>query len=102
LATTAYEPGGNEEETTTAWPLLNWTEPIVVVTPPPCEVAVKTTVPVGVPDPGATAPTVAVRVMACPKTDRFADEARITEAFALFTVSSCDDDWTLVKSLSPL
>ena len=36
-------------------------------------VALKVTLPVGVPDPGALALTVAVNVTACPKTDGLTD-----------------------------
>ena len=44
------------------------------------------TVPVGVPDPGDTAATVAVKVTFCPKTDGLADEVTPVVVFALFTV----------------
>ena len=44
------------------------------------------TVPLGVPAPGATAATVAVKVTLCPKTDGLEDEATVVVVFALFTV----------------
>ena len=44
------------------------------------------TVPVGVPEPGATALTVAVKVIACPKHEGFPDEVIAVVVLALFTV----------------
>ena len=43
------------------------------------------TVPVGVPEPGAVALTVAVKVTDCPKTDGLTDEVTVVEVLALFT-----------------
>ena len=43
------------------------------------------TVPVGVPDPGATDETVAVKVTDCPVTDGFTDDATAVEVDAAFT-----------------
>jgi hypothetical protein len=51
-----------------AWPELNVPVPSVV------KPSLKTTVPDGVPDPGALAVTVAVKVTDCPDTDGLADE----------------------------
>ena len=45
----------------------------------------KATVPVGVPDPGATAETVAVKITACPNIDGFTDEVTAVVVFALTT-----------------
>ena len=45
----------------------------------------KVTVPVGVPAPGATAETVAVKVTDCPKTDGLADDVTVVAVSALFT-----------------
>jgi hypothetical protein len=44
------------------------------------------TVPEGLPAPGATTATVAVKVTLCPKTDGLADEARLVVVLALLTV----------------
>ncbi len=46
----------------------------------------KFTVPVGLPAPGATTVTVAVKVTLCPKTDGFTDEATVVVVLALLTV----------------
>jgi len=43
------------------------------------------TVPVGVPEPGAVAVTVAVSVTDCPKTDGLTDEMTAVEVLALLT-----------------
>jgi hypothetical protein len=47
---------------------------------------VKTTLPVGVPTPGATALTVAVKVTACPKTEGLAEDVTAVLVLALLTV----------------
>jgi hypothetical protein len=52
-------------------------------TPPSSNV----TVPVGVPAPGDTAPTVAVKVTACPWVDGFREEMTEVVVSALLTVS---------------
>ena len=44
------------------------------------------TVPLGVPAPGATAVTVAVKVTACPTNEGFVEELTAVELLALFTV----------------
>jgi hypothetical protein len=44
------------------------------------------TVPVGLPAPGATTATVAVKVTDWPKTDGFVPEATVVVVFALLTV----------------
>jgi hypothetical protein len=48
----------------------------------------KVTVPVGVPDPGAFAVTVAVNVTGCPYTDGFTELTSVLVVLSLFTV--CD------------
>jgi hypothetical protein len=45
----------------------------------------KFTVPVGVPAPGLTTATVAVKVTDCPNTDGLTDDARLVVVLALFT-----------------
>src|SRR5215472_7917688 len=62
-----------------AWPLLSVPVPMGV---PPSR---KVTVPTGVPDPGATADTVAVKVTDWPKTDGFTDEVTVVVVLALLT-----------------
>jgi len=47
--------------------------------------SVNWTVPAGVPEPGATAPTVAVNATDWPNTDEFAEEATVVVVEALFT-----------------
>jgi len=56
--------------------------------PVPMEVPLsrKVTVPVGVPDPGAEAETVAVKVTDWPKTEGLAEEVTVVVVFDLFTV----------------
>ena len=63
-----------------AWPPLSAPVPSVVVP------SLKVTVPVGVPAPGATAVTVAVKVTAWPNTEGLAKEASAVVVSALFTV----------------
>ena len=48
--------------------------------------SVKVTRPVGVPAPGATGTTVAVRVTACPSTEGFGEVSSVVVVFALATV----------------
>src|ERR1700737_5031634 len=43
-------------------------------------------VPAGVPDPGATTPTVAVNFTSCPDTEGFTDETTVVLVAALLTV----------------
>src|SRR5712692_1068280 len=69
-------------------------EAVVKVAEPPASVPVpmltpkslKVTVPLGVPAPGATAVTVAVKVTDWPNTDGFTDDATAVEELALLTV----------------
>ena len=60
------------------------------------------TVPVGMPDPGAVAVTVAVNVTACPKTEGLLFELTEMEEFARFTVCVGRDAVLPVKFVSPL
>jgi hypothetical protein len=62
----------------------------------------KLTVPVGVPAPGVTTAIVAVRVLACPKTDGSGLEVKVAVAEAWFTVWVSTRDVELVKLVSPL
>jgi hypothetical protein len=62
----------------------------------------KVTVPVGIPEPGATALTVAVNVTPSPKTDGFSDDVTVVELLALLTVWLKADDVLPLKVESPL
>ena len=59
-------------------------------------------VPLAVPDPGATAETVAVKVTACPKTEGLVSEAKVVELEAWLTVCVGRDPVLPVKFVSPL
>ena len=59
------------------------------------------TVPVGVPAPGATALTVAVKVTAWPDADGFTDEVTVVELLALLTVCEMAADVLVLKLASP-
>jgi hypothetical protein len=61
----------------------------------------KVTVPVGVPEPGETALTVAVKVTDCPKTDAFTDEVTPVVLESLVTDCVSAADVLFVKLLSP-
>jgi hypothetical protein len=61
----------------------------------------KVTVPVGVPAPGETALTVAVKVTAWPVADGFTDEVTVVELFALLTVWVIAAEVLLLKLPSP-
>jgi hypothetical protein len=61
----------------------------------------KVTVPVGVPDPGATAMTVAVNVTDWPKAEGFNDELKVVEVDAVLTTCLRVADVLLEKLLSP-
>ena len=60
------------------------------------------TVPVGVPVPGATAATVAVKVTDCPNTDGLCDETTVVELAALFTVWASAGEVLVRKAALPL
>ena len=64
--------------------------------------SLKMTVPVGVPLPGETALTVAVKVTDCPNTDGLADEATVVLLLAWLTVCVRTDEVFVLKLLSPL
>jgi hypothetical protein len=53
----------------------------------------KVTVPVGVPAPGATGATIAVKVTFCPFAEGFCDEVTLVVVLALFTI------WVVVALL---
>ena len=72
-------PTASAEVVNVAMPPLS--VPVPIGLPPSRNV----TVPTGVPDPGATAETVAVNVTDWPKTDGFADEVTVVAVFALLT-----------------
>ena len=61
----------------------------------------KVTVPVGVPEPGATAATVAVKVTLWPFTDGFTEEETVDRVEALFTTWDKALEVMLVKFESP-
>jgi hypothetical protein len=85
-------------------------EVLNVAEPPPKEIgdprftppSMNCTVPVAVPDPGARAETVAVKVTACPKTEGFAFEVTAVELEAWLTVCVGSDPVLPVKFASPL
>src|ERR1043165_10274794 len=60
------------------------------------------TVPVGVPEPGETAVTVAVKVTDWPKTEGFCEEAKATALVALLTVCVKVAEMFVLKLPSPL
>lgn len=74
------EPTASAEVVNVAVPLDNVAVPSVVVP------SRNVTVPDGVPAPGPTAVTVAVKVTLCPKVDGFSDELTVVVVFALLTV----------------
>jgi hypothetical protein len=80
-----------------AWPPLSAFAPQPVIVVPP---SLKFTVPVGVPDPGATALTVAVKVIDWPVTEGFADEATVVVVSALFTLCVSVDEVDALKFAS--
>jgi len=58
----------------------------VTGTPKAMRLSLNTTLPVGVPDPGPTAATVAVKVTGSPNTDGLTDEVTAVVVDAPFTV----------------
>ena len=66
--------------------------------------SVKVTVPLGVPAPGATAATVAVKVMLCPNTEGLGEELTVVLLEALFTTCGVAESFPveLLKVPSPL
>jgi hypothetical protein len=61
----------------------------------------KVTLPVGVPEPGATALTVAVNVTNCRNTAGFTEETTTVEVLARFTVCVMAADVLALKLVSP-
>jgi hypothetical protein len=92
----AWDPTLNVDVVSDATPPLSVPEPSVVAP------SKKLTVPVGVPAPGATTATVAVRVLACPKTDGSGLEVKVAVVDAWFTVCVSTGDVEPVKLASPL
>ena len=88
-------PTLNDEVASVALPPLKLAVPSVVAP------SRKVTVPVGVPDPGAAALTVAVNVTLCPMTVGFCDELTFVEVEAVFTVWLMAADVLALKLLSP-
>ena len=64
--------------------------------------SLKTTVPVGVPVPGAVALTVTVNVTGCPDTEGLAEEVTAVVVLALLTVCVRVDELLALKLPSPL
>jgi hypothetical protein len=79
-----------------ALPPLNATSPRVLAP------SLNVTVPVGVPEPGAAALTVAVNVTVCPKTDGLAEETTVVLLPSLLTVWKRVADVLPAKFVSPL
>ena len=88
-----------EDVVKVAWPLAMVTLAARVVAP-----SVKVTVPLGVPAPGATAATVAVKVTLCPNTEGLGEELTVVLLEALFTTCGVAESFPveLPKLLSPL
>ena len=72
--------------------------PVHVMLFPPL---VNETVPVGVPLPGLTAATVAVKVTVCPVTEGLTDDVRAVVVLAAFTVCVIGEDVEPVKTPAP-
>jgi len=64
--------------------------------------SLKSTVPVGVPAPGALAFTVAVKVTDWPNTDGFAEELKLVALLALLTTCDTAELVLPLKLLSPV
>src|ERR1700674_2513113 len=79
-----------------AWPAFSVAVPSVAAP------SMNVTVPVGVPEPGAFAVTVAVKVAACPNTAGLADAASAVALAAWFTAWLSAADVLVVKLASPL
>ena len=85
----------NVEVAKVAVPLLSGPVPKVVAP------SLKVTVPVGVPEPGADAVTVAVKVTDCPNTDGFCELMTAVVLPPWFTVCVSVDDVLPAKFVSP-
>jgi hypothetical protein len=79
-----------------AWPLLSGTLGCAALS------IVKVIVPVGVPAPGATAATAALKVTDCPNTDGLTLEPKVITLLARFTVWLRLADALALKLASPL
>src|SRR5947209_19900607 len=77
--------------------------PTAAIVPEPSAVvpSKKVTVPPGVPDPGATKPTVAVKVTAWPKTDWPGEALTVIKVLALPTVRGVPVEMLELKLPSP-
>ena len=84
--------------------VVNVAEPLLSVTGEPrfTPPSMNWMVPVAVPDPGATAETVAVKVTAWPKIEGFVFEVTDVLLADWFTISASDDAVLPLKFASPL
>ena len=89
------KPGVSVEIVKVAWPLTRFAEPRFV------SPSRKVTVPVGVPDPGAVALTVAVAITDWPKKLGFGEAAIATVGTSRFTICVRGDELFRLKLLSP-
>jgi hypothetical protein len=94
-AVMVWLPAEREEVAKVAMPALRVPEPMGV---PPSR---NWTVPVGVPAPGATAVTAAVKVTNSPSTDGLISEATVVVVLAWFTVWVRGEEVLVVKLVSP-
>ena len=90
-------PTPNEEVVNMAEPLLRVAGEPRLFTP-----SLNCTVPVGFPEPGATAETEAVKLTDWPKLDGFSDEMMVVLLLALLTVCVGNEPVLPVKFVSPL
>ena len=94
--TFVWLPAVKVEFVNVVWPPASVAEPSVLVP------SLKVTVPVGVPAPGATAPTVAVKIIGWPNTDGFGEETSVVELLALVTVWTRFGEVLVLKLVSLL
>ena len=88
-------PTGSVEMVNIAWPFAS-----SVPVPSTVQPCLNVTVPAGVPEPGAKAVTVAVKVTLCPNTDGFTDDVTAVLVLAGFTVWLRALDVLLLKFVS--
>jgi hypothetical protein len=82
--------------------VVNWATPAVKLAVPTVAAPSRNvTVPLGVPAPGATAATVAVKVTDWPKTEGLVDEVSVVAVAALLTVWVMAAEVLLLKFASP-
>ena len=86
-------PNGRLDVVSVAVPPATMPDPIEVVP------SKKVTLPVGVPAPGKTGTTAAVRVTACPNTDGFRLELTLVVVIALFTTCTNAEEVALAMKL---